>query len=148
MAVIRHTISAKDREFLSLLDTKGLSIKQKKFLCVFHTKLANVSQTCRVIGVSRARYYQWLDELDNFRDSVQGVIDGLKDDVESKIYQKIFVDGDNSMIIHYSRTKMKDRGYGDEIKNNTTVTVKNEYAAFTDDELDAAIEEAEKKAKG
>lgn len=111
-------LTDKDKAFLKPFDTKGFSIKQKKFLVTFRAKMGNVSQTCKVVGISRSRYYQWLDELDTFKIACEEVLNGLYDDVESIMYEKVFVQKDTTMLIWLSKTKMRDRGYVENMEHS------------------------------
>ena len=52
-------LTAKDKDFLRGYSVNGLTITQKKFLCVFYVRLCNVSQSCRALGISRQTFYRW-----------------------------------------------------------------------------------------
>ena len=100
-------LTAKDKDFLRGYSVNGLTIIQKKFLCVFYVRLCNVSQSCRALGISRQTFYRWCKgyKSDSFSMAVKEVEESLFDDVESIMYEKIFVNKDSQMLIHFSKTK-------------------------------------------
>ncbi|MFK7101053.1 helix-turn-helix domain-containing protein [Flavobacterium oreochromis] len=148
-SIIKYKFTEKDKEVLSELDTKGLNMLQKKVLCIYEKKMCNVRQTCRSAGISRQTFYNWLDTLDTFKKAVDDVREGLFDDVESILHQKIFVDKDTTSLIWFTKTKMKSRGYVEQnnIQNNVEATVENKYANWTEEEIDAEIARLEEKIK-
>jgi intein-encoded DNA endonuclease-like protein len=66
-----------------------------------------VSQSCRAVGISRQTFYRWCKgyKSDTFNIAVKEVEESLYDDAESIIYEKIFVNKDTQMLIHFSSTK-------------------------------------------
>ena len=49
----------------------------------------------------------------------------MKDDVEQAMYAKMIADENVPLMIHFSKTKMRERGYGEH------TTVKHENTAIT-----------------
>lgn len=141
-------LSDKDREFLKNFNVKGLTPKQKKFLCVFHLKMTNVSQSCKAIGINRDTFYRWKndDKSDIFAKAVEDVQESLWDDAESILYEKVFKDKDSNMLIHLTRTKMKNRGYIEttETKHSGSIT-NNQVKQLSDEELEAEIRRLEEE---
>lgn len=134
-------LTAKDKDFLRGYSVNGLTIIQKKFLCVFYVRLCNVSQSCRALGISRQTFYRWCKgyKSDSFSMAVKEVEESLFDDVESIMYEKIFVNKDSQMLIHFSKTKMKSRGYIETVENKMSKQLLNQVKLLTNEELDAEI---------
>ncbi len=136
-----RVLTAKDKDFLRGYSVNGLTIIQKKFLCVFYVRLCNVSQSCRALGISRQTFYRWCKgyKSDSFSMAVKEVEESLFDDVESIMYEKIFVNKDSQMLIHFSKTKMKSRGYIETAENKFSKELLSQVKQFTNEELDAEI---------
>ena len=132
-------LTAKDKDFLRGYSVNGLTIIQKKFLCVFYVRLCNVSQSCRALGISRQTFYRWCKgyKSDTFSMAVREVEESLFDDVESIMYEKIFVNKDSQMLIHFSKTKKKSRGYIETVENKMSKQLLNQVKLLTNEELDA-----------
>ena len=132
-------LTAKDKDFLRGYSVNGLTIIQKKFLCVFYVRLCNVSQSCRALGISRQTFYRWCKgyKSDSFSMAVKEVEESLFDDVGSIMYEKIFVNKDSQMLIHFSKTKMKSRGYIETVENKMSKQLLNQVKLLTNEELDA-----------
>lgn len=104
-------------------DRLPLTDKQQEFIDCFASEYGlNVKRTCEAIAISRSTYYEWLnsDKSDTFKLAVADSVEGMKDDVEQAMYSKMLVDENVPLMIHFSKTKMRDRGYGDHM------TLKNE----------------------
>jgi hypothetical protein len=127
----------------------GLTELQIKFLKTFVKKLANIKQTCEAVKIHRTTYNQWKNDNLVFAEEVQAVEEGLFDDVESILYQKVFVDKDTTSLIWFTKTKMKHRGYTEkqEVDMNAHVTGDirsfNKSANLSPEELQAEIDRYE-----
>ena len=73
-----------------------------------------VSIAAQKAGISRNTHYRWLEEDPGYEKDSNEALERAKDFVESKIYQAI-QEGKESVLIHYAKTKMRDRGYGEKI---------------------------------
>lgn len=89
----------------------GITVDQYRFLKVFPYKLLNVAATCKAVRIHRSTYYRWVDKCDTFRQHLHDVSEGLKDDIESYILQRIFEKQETNLIIFYAKAKMRDRGW-------------------------------------
>lgn len=103
-------------------DSVGLSAKQIKFLEIYEKKMLNVKQSCKAVGIARGTFYNWRESNKVFADLATDIEEGLYDDVETVLHQKIFMDKDTSSIIWFTRTKMQSRGYVDTQNINTNVS--------------------------
>ena len=102
----RKTISEFDKLYLEAV---GLTSIQEQFIEVFPKKLLNVSATCKTVKISRQTFYRWRDTCDTFSVFLHDAAEGMKDDVETILLQKIFIDRDLKALFFFMKTKMRDR---------------------------------------
>lgn len=121
----------------------GITEKQEKFIEIYIKKLGNVKQTCKAIYVGRTTFYTWLKKNANFESALKDAVEGMHDDVESILHEKVFVEKDTTCLIYYTKTKMKDRGYVETVVNhNTNEDITSaKLRKMSDEELDKIIEE-------
>lgn len=137
----RETILGFDDLYLKAI---GLTRLQEHFINLFPLKFLNVAATCREVRISRQTFYRWLEESDTFRVFHRDIVEGFKDDVETILLKKIFIDENVMAMKIYSEAKMKDRGYG--VSTHYVVNEKRkikistkDYSKYTMQELDAEI---------
>ena len=89
--------------------------KRDDFIEALNKSAGNVTKACQMVNISRQTYYNWLDNLDNFRQSVGDVSEQLNDFVESKLVKLIIQEADKKLqlqaITLFLKSKAKDRGY-------------------------------------
>lgn len=102
-----------------------LNEKMKEFLIMFQKNSGRIQDTCEKAKTSRATYYRWLEENEEFKQKVKETNESLKDFVENKIIKhvkskdaKISAD----MCKFYAKTKMKDRGYVERTELNQNIS--------------------------
>ena len=83
---------------------------KKKFLEVFKKKGCHISKTCKGTKVGRQTYYDWVDNDEEFAESVDNARESLNDDTEDALMTAIN-DGNVTAIIFRLKTKCRDRGY-------------------------------------
>lgn len=133
----RRTVKGFDKEYLEAI---GLTSKQEQFIEQYGKKMLNVAAACAAVGIHRSTYYIWLDTSDTFKAHISDAVEKLKDDAESILYQKLFVDKEAWAFEKFSKSKMKDRGYADTMVNtNINVDAMNAMSNKTLDEIDAEI---------
>ena len=100
----------------------------------------------KAIGLTRLQehFIRWLEESDTFRAFHRDIVEGFKDDIETILLKKIFIDENVMAMKIYSEAKMKDRGYGvsTHIVTNEKRNIKmptKDYSKYTMQELDAEI---------
>lgn len=71
----------------------------------------NITVIASKIGCTRQTVYNLMDRFATVKEAFQDEREAFKDTVESIIVKKIREDEDNTMIIFYAKTQMKDRGY-------------------------------------
>ena len=84
--------------------------KQKLMLKALEKTWCNISESAKIINISRSTHYEWLDKSDTYKKEFENVKETFNDNIESEIIKKA-LDGDNTMLIFYAKTKMKHRGY-------------------------------------
>lgn len=86
-------------------------VKNKEtFIEVFFKKNANISETCKSIGISRQCFYNWKNDDDEFAEQVHEIQESMIDFAESKLLENI-KDNKETSIIFFLKTKGKSRGY-------------------------------------
>lgn len=89
----------------------GLSDKQIRFLKIYPNKMANVKQTCKAVLIHRSTYYDWLKKNPVFKQEAYEIKEGLYDDVETILKEKVLIEKDTTALIFFTKTKMKHRGF-------------------------------------
>ena len=102
---------------------------KKAIIEALEAKHGIVTDACRLVGLSRSTYYDWLKNDADFKAAVDEVTETAIDFVEGKLYEKIngisvqkgvTEDGEpivydvppsDTAIIFYLKTKAKKRGY-------------------------------------
>jgi len=72
--------------------------------------LGNVTQSCKIVGLSRKTYYDYYNSDDEFSKACDDCENIALDFVESQLHKQI-KDGVPSSTIFYLKTKGKKRGY-------------------------------------
>jgi hypothetical protein len=117
---------------------------QLEFLDHLRINRGNIYEACRSMKIGRDRYLSWLNEDQGFRFQVMVIAEELGDFVEGQLLQKI-MDGDTASIIFYCKTKLKHRGYVEDLKQvptggsrtkiNVSVNMPNSKPQFTEAEI-------------
>lgn len=94
------------------LKTRNENTEKKKleFLELFSSKANNVSATCKAIGVKRPTFYNWMNNDEDFKESIKCAEEDDIDFAETQLKREI-VDRNVTAIIFYLKTKGKSRGY-------------------------------------
>ncbi len=98
------------------------------------------TETAKILRVSRATVYHYLERWPELHETIQDAEEGLKDVAEGKLAAAIR-GGDLRAVTYYLDRKARDRGYGNrqEIvgKNGgpIEVTDSRDFSGLTDDEL-------------
>lgn len=83
---------------------------KKAVLEALEKSLGVVTTACKLAGVGRTQYYQWLKDDSEFRKQVDDVANITLDFAESQLHKQI-KDGSVPATIFYLKTKGKNRGY-------------------------------------
>ncbi len=84
--------------------------KKEALLQALEKSLGVVTTACKQLDISRATYYRWLSEDEEFSKSAKEIQDVALDFVESKLFEQI-QDSSTAATIFYLKTKGKKRGY-------------------------------------
>lgn len=95
---------------------KGMAPRKKKMVEAMSKHLGIITSACQEVGISRETHYQWLKNDKDYADAISA-LDSRKDDVIEKAFLSLVIDKNPQAVIHAVKTKLKYRGYGDEIKN-------------------------------
>jgi len=107
----------------SLLAKRGKAANQYLFTHALISNNFSIAKACRLVGVSRNLYYQWVNTDGDFGRLVKEIEDIKKDFIESQYY-KLVKSLDTTAILYGLKTKCKDRGYGESINVDKTISVK------------------------
>jgi len=83
---------------------------KKAIIEALEKSLGVVTTACKLVGIGRTTFYQWLKEDEEFSDKVIDIENIALDFVESKLFENV-KDGNTAEIIFYLKTKGKKRGY-------------------------------------
>lgn len=89
--------------------------KKNLFLVCLKNTLGNISEACRMTGIGRQTYYDWINKDTAFQEKCIRVDESVIDWVESKMMEAIDK-GDRQLIKFYLRAKARHRGYVDSKK--------------------------------
>ena len=84
--------------------------KKAAMLKALNHSMGIVAPACEVIGIARSTYYHWFKTDEGFKAEVEAILEATFDFVETKMIQRIH-EGSDTMLIWYSKTKMKQRGF-------------------------------------
>lgn len=121
---------------------KKITKKMNDFLKVYEKKGLNISSACKAVKISRWTYYEWRKNNSEFDSACLETEEGFKDWATSTLVAKM-QEGDNTAIIFYHKTKMKDRGFIErhEIENSGTIKTEGSLSlAMSDEEKKALLE--------
>jgi phage antirepressor YoqD-like protein len=96
---------------------------KKAILEALEKSLGVVTTACKIVGVGRTTFYQWLKDDEVFAQQVKDIENIALDFVESKLFENIR-DGKTSETIFYLKTKGKNRGYVERVEQEINFTEK------------------------
>jgi outer membrane lipoprotein-sorting protein len=83
---------------------------KKAIIEALEKSLGVVTTACKVVGIGRTQFYQWLKDDDEFAQEVDDIQNIALDYAESQLHKQIG-DGSTAATIFYLKTKGKKRGY-------------------------------------
>ena len=99
---------------------------KKEVLQALEQTLGIVTPACKMVGVGRTTFYQWLKDDDDFRAKVTELHNHTLDFVESKLHKAIR-DDNLPAVIFYLKTRGKERGY----QENQSITFEEPPTTFS-----------------
>lgn len=94
---------------------KGLRGRKKLMVEALISSYGIISDACRKTGVPRQTHYQWLKDDSRYKEACQHSEQVLKD-LGEKALLGLLVEKNPQAVIHFNKTKNRDRGYGDYIQ--------------------------------
>ena len=85
-------------------------IKKKAIIEALIKSLGVVSTACKIVGIGRTTFYDWLKDDKDFKKEVEDIQNVALDFAESELFKQI-QNGNTSATIFYLKTKGKKRGY-------------------------------------
>ncbi len=89
---------------------KPTRIRKAAFIEQLIESLYNIKFACRQVGVDRRTYTRWKTNDSEFERACEEINEGIKDEAEVMLQQKI-TEKDTASLIFFLKTKCKDRGY-------------------------------------
>ncbi len=83
---------------------------KKAIIEALEKSLGVVTTACKIVGVGRTTFYEWLKEDEEFAKQVDDIQNIALDYAESQLHKQIG-DGSTAATIFYLKTKGKKRGY-------------------------------------
>lgn len=84
--------------------------KKEKFVEVYPKKACNITETCKIVNITRDTYYRWRNKDEKFRRKCENAEESLIDFAETQIFKNI-KDGKETSLIFFLKCKAKKRGY-------------------------------------
>lgn len=130
----KSTLKKEDKETLA-----RTAARKAKFLKMYQKKRALISHAATAAGIDRGTFYDWKKADPVFKKACEEIEEGVGDWVEEKIHDRM-EKNDTTMLIYYSKTKLKSRGYIERVEQvnfdgSVKVTVPGESTLpeFTDE---------------
>lgn len=104
--------NTKDRDFKALYSAvadRTADLKEK-FVEVFPGAMGIVTDACKMVGISRRTYYNWINSDPEFAAACKDSAEVSLDFAEHKLFELID-EKNTAAVIFYLKTKGKDRGY-------------------------------------
>jgi hypothetical protein len=83
---------------------------KKAIIEALEKSLGVVTTACKIVGVGRTTFYEWLKDDEEFAKQVDDIQNIALDYAESQLHKQIG-DGSTAATIFYLKTKGKKRGY-------------------------------------
>ena len=85
-------------------------IKKKAIIEALIKSLGVVSTACKIVGIGRTTFYDWLKDDKDFKKEVEDIQNVALDFAESELFKQI-QNGNTSATIFYLKCRGKKRGY-------------------------------------
>lgn len=84
---------------------------KKAMILAMQDNLGIVTKACRMAGVSRTTYYEWIKTDGDFRLACEDCSEMALDEAEDSLHRQIIEDKNPTSTIFYLKTKGRGRGY-------------------------------------
>jgi hypothetical protein len=102
---------------------KGLAPRKRKMVEAMAKSLGIVTTACQEVGINRITHSRWYKEDLDYKEAIDD-LEVRKEDVIEKAFLSLVIDKNPQAVIHAVKTKLKHRGYGEDIKQ--TIETKGE----------------------
>lgn len=96
-----------------------LTKKQKTFLEIFDKTACLITTSCNKAKINRGTYYLWLEKNPLFKLEIERIKEKFLDFGEAKLIE-LLRDKDSRVVLHFAKTKLKERGYGEKLESEVT----------------------------
>lgn len=121
-----------------------LSVETLQMRFLDHLRIArgNIADACKSMRIERDVYLKWINDDQGFRFQVMVMIEELGDWVEQQLIRKIG-EGDTQAIMFYCKTKLKHRGYVEDMKQAPVAAAKTKINVIVNGQKNVNVEHAE-----
>ena len=125
----------------ALIYQKPKVMRQQLFFYAFVARNFNLSEACRLIGISKRQLDHWVEEDKAFRDLMEEFHWHKGNFFESALVGLV-AQGDSSATIFANKTFNRNRGYGEKIQHEHSGTIDHQHTieAVKVDDLDLPLE--------
>jgi transposase-like protein len=113
--IIRGTVSLSD-----------LAPKKKRFVELYRETRGFISDIARAVGITRQRYYQWLDEDKNFALAVMDAEAEINDEMKQELIRQAQADNNTTALIFWLKNKHPE--FKPQRETNVQVNIANVIA--------------------
>ena len=111
--------------------------KHRKYLKILTECKGIITMACNKANINRSCHYDWIDDIEGFKEAVEDATEAAIDHVESKLYNLIDAN-DTTATIFYLKTKAKKRGYVErqetEISGSLSVSIEDQLLELVEDD--------------
>lgn len=88
-----------------------MDIAKQSFVEALMRTFGNISQACKMVGISRRTFYNWRDSDPEFKNLIESdeFIQERKDYLEELLYDR--AKKSDAVLIFLAKTQLRDRGY-------------------------------------
>jgi hypothetical protein len=102
-------------------------LKKEKFIETYKKTFGHITDTCRVIGIDRGTYYNWLESDKDFLKRIMDAEGDLNDDIRQVLIDKA-ANGDMTAVIFYLKNRHPD------FKQQPQVLIQQNFTKVLEDE--------------
>lgn len=116
-------MSNKDKRLFlnnNAIESNGILHKKNILFEAMCKTLGNVTEACKLVGVSRTMFYDYYNNDAEFKQQIDDIKNITLDFVESKLLKKVNEE-DITAIIFYLKTQGKKRGYIEKSEQEITI---------------------------
>jgi phage antirepressor YoqD-like protein len=103
-----------------------LDNKKAEIVDYYVKALGNITDTCKLAGISRWTFYRWLKENEEFKKAIDNAnVNEYKKDFIENALLSLVQKKNPAAVIFAAKTQLKDRGYIEksEVEHSGTMTI-------------------------